>query len=168
MPPIPSDQRYPSPRGDGSHPDARDDHVGNPDRHSQVSPDPVHLTIKELADRWRRTPKTIERHYQEWGLIPLRFGGRLIFPIEHVLEAERRAMVGETTSRRTNEQETPPAAADIAKLKAAMAAAHPDRGGSEAAFIKARNRYVEARRAQLHAAKKRARCSAKSRRGNEP
>jgi hypothetical protein len=35
---------------------------------------------------------------------------------------------------------------DLAKLKAAMAAAHPDRGGSNAAFIEARKRYIEARR----------------------
>jgi hypothetical protein len=36
---------------------------------------------------------------------------------------------------------------DIRHLKAAMAAAHPDRGGSSAAFIEARSRYVAARRA---------------------
>jgi hypothetical protein len=35
---------------------------------------------------------------------------------------------------------------DLAQLKAEMAAAHPDRGGSNAAFIKARARYVAARR----------------------
>jgi hypothetical protein len=38
-------------------------------------------------------------------------------------------------------------APDLQKLKAEMAAAHPDRGGSSAAFIAARARYVEARRA---------------------
>jgi hypothetical protein len=31
---------------------------------------------------------------------------------------------------------------DIAALKAEMAAAHPDRGGTDAAFIEARKRYV--------------------------
>jgi hypothetical protein len=36
---------------------------------------------------------------------------------------------------------------DLLKLKAAMAAAHPDRGGSSAAFIAARAAYVTARRA---------------------
>jgi hypothetical protein len=41
--------------------------------------------------------------------------------------------------------EKPP---DLAQLKAAMAAAHPDRGGSSVAFIAARAAYVEARRAQ--------------------
>jgi hypothetical protein len=35
---------------------------------------------------------------------------------------------------------------DLPKLKAAMAAAHPDRGGSNAAFIEARRAYVEAKR----------------------
>jgi len=34
---------------------------------------------------------------------------------------------------------------DLAHLKAEMAAAHPDRGGSNSAFIEARKRYVEAR-----------------------
>ena len=36
---------------------------------------------------------------------------------------------------------------DLAALKAAMVQAHPDRGGSSAAFIEARQRYVAARRA---------------------
>ena len=36
---------------------------------------------------------------------------------------------------------------DLAALKAAMVAAHPDKGGSAAAFIKARANYVAARRA---------------------
>jgi hypothetical protein len=40
-----------------------------------------------------------------------------------------------------------PTQSDIAKLKAEMAAAHPDRSGTSAAFIAARARYVEARRA---------------------
>jgi hypothetical protein len=40
---------------------------------------------------------------------------------------------------------TPPIT-DLRQLKAAMAAAHPDKGGSSAAFIEARTRYVEARR----------------------
>jgi hypothetical protein len=35
---------------------------------------------------------------------------------------------------------------DLAQLKAEMAAAHPDKGGSSAAFIAARKAYVEARR----------------------
>ena len=35
---------------------------------------------------------------------------------------------------------------DLARLKAEMAAAHPDKGGSSAAFIEVRQRYVEAKR----------------------
>lgn len=34
---------------------------------------------------------------------------------------------------------------DLGELKAAMAAAHPDRGGTDAEFIAARNRYERAR-----------------------
>jgi hypothetical protein len=39
-----------------------------------------------------------------------------------------------------------PDPAHLAKLKQEMAAAHPDKGGSNAAFIEARRKYVEARR----------------------
>jgi hypothetical protein len=39
-----------------------------------------------------------------------------------------------------------PSEPDLAELKAAMAAAHPDRGGTSEAFIAARRRYVAARR----------------------
>lgn len=39
----------------------------------------------------------------------------------------------------------PAAKPDLAELKAAMAAAHPDRGGSDAEFIAARQRYERAR-----------------------
>jgi hypothetical protein len=56
---------------------------------------PVHLTMTELAQRWKRTRKTIERRYSEWGLRPLRFGGRLLFPLQQVLDCEQRAMEGE-------------------------------------------------------------------------
>jgi hypothetical protein len=55
----------------------------------------THLTMDELARRWRRKRKTVERHYQRWGLRPLRLGGRLLFPHEQVLEVERRAIRGE-------------------------------------------------------------------------
>jgi hypothetical protein len=51
--------------------------------------------MDELAARWRRKRKTIERHYSEWGLRPLRLGGRLLFPLSQVLEVEQRAMRGE-------------------------------------------------------------------------
>ena len=59
---------------------------------------PTHLTMSELARRWRRQRKTVERGYAKWGLRPLRFGGRLLFPFSQVLEAEQRAMAGEFVS----------------------------------------------------------------------
>lgn len=46
----------------------------------------------------------------------------------------------------------PAAAPDLKELKAAMAAAHPDRGGTDAEFIAARDRYVKARRKLLRTA----------------
>ena len=45
--------------------------------------------------------------------------------------------------RREPEEPAPP---DLRELKAAMAAAHPDKGGSSAAFIAARAAYVAIRR----------------------
>ena len=55
----------------------------------------MHLTMDELARRWRRKRKTIERHYSQWGLRPLRLGGRLLFPMSQVTEVEQRAIRGE-------------------------------------------------------------------------
>jgi hypothetical protein len=74
---------------------ARQDPAASP--HAARAP-PAHLTMSELAARWRRTRKTIERRYAEWGLRPLRFGGRLLFPFDQVLDVERRAMEGEFVS----------------------------------------------------------------------
>jgi hypothetical protein len=48
--------------------------------------------------------------------------------------------------RRFGRHQHQPVVDDLCQLKAAMAAAHPDRGGSNAAFIEARERYVAARR----------------------
>jgi len=57
---------------------------------------PAFLTTKELAERWRRTRKTVERHYAEWGLTPARLGGGpLLFAFTQILEVEERAMRGE-------------------------------------------------------------------------
>jgi hypothetical protein len=42
--------------------------------------------------------------------------------------------------------------APLSKLKAEMVAAHPDKGGTNAAFIQARRRFVEARRGRRRAA----------------
>ncbi len=44
------------------------------------------------------------------------------------------------------EAKSEPPRRDLSALKAAMAAAHPDRGGSSASFIEARARYIAARR----------------------
>jgi hypothetical protein len=44
-------------------------------------------------------------------------------------------------------QTWPPVERDLAVLKAEMAAAHPDRGGTDAEFIAARQRYERAREA---------------------
>jgi hypothetical protein len=57
---------------------------------------------------------------------------------------------GEMPRRRKKKPQEPPVRPgrclpDLSELKAAMAAAHPDRGGSSEAFIAARTRYVEAR-----------------------
>jgi hypothetical protein len=52
--------------------------------------EPTHLTMNELAHRWRRTRKTVERHYAQWGMRLLRLGGRLLFPISQVIEVEQR------------------------------------------------------------------------------
>jgi hypothetical protein len=45
----------------------------------------------------------------------------------------------------TQNPEAEHVAPDLAALKQAMADAHPDRGGTDAAFIEARERYVEAK-----------------------
>jgi hypothetical protein len=60
---------------------------------------------------------------------------------DHILYASLQLLLQEHNRFRL---EPPP---DLHKLKAEMAAAHPDRGGSSAAFIEARSRYVAARRA---------------------
>jgi hypothetical protein len=52
-----------------------------------------------------------------------------------------------------NDRGKPPPV-DLAQLKAEMAAAHPDKGGSSAAFIEARQRYVAARRRALEEKRK--------------
>jgi hypothetical protein len=82
MPPVPQCSPYGASNDDA---DAR--HLSRGE--------PAHLTMTELAARWRRKRKTIERHYTRWGLRPLRFGGRLLFPLDQVHEVEARAMRGE-------------------------------------------------------------------------
>jgi len=49
-----------------------------------------HLTMIELAARWRCTVFTLSGKYRSLGLRPFRLGKRLLFPLEQVLEVERR------------------------------------------------------------------------------
>jgi hypothetical protein len=76
---------------------------------------------------------SVKNHGRYWSAIDY----RLFASLEAVLADQPR-----------NDRKPP----DLAALKAAMAAAHPDKGGSPAAFIEARQRYVAARRACRSAA----------------
>jgi len=96
---------------------------------------------------WKKTPRRVYYVAREWGVDrTVRFVDR------HRLETD-----GEVT-RRSGQwwepdltvyaqppQVWPPVERDLAALKAEMAAAHPDRGGSDEAFIAARQRYEKAR-----------------------
>jgi hypothetical protein len=53
MPPVPPDQVSP---------------YGVPNDDANAPYLSTHLTMEELALRWRRKRKTIERHYARWGL----------------------------------------------------------------------------------------------------
>lgn len=94
----------------------------------------------------RKTPKRIYYDAREWGT-----RAHVRFVDRQRLEAD-----GEVT-RKSGQwydpdltlylrapQVWPPVNRDLAALKAEMAAAHPDRGGSDAEFIAARQRYETA------------------------
>jgi hypothetical protein len=70
-------------------------------------------------------------------------GGRLRFDAEYHLYATFDACVARLHSDRPPQE----SASDLHSLKMQMAAAHPDRGGSSAEFIAARERYVAAKQA---------------------
>ncbi len=53
------------------------------------------VTRDELAERLHVTPTTITRCYARWGLRPVRIAGRILFPVDQIIELERRAMNGE-------------------------------------------------------------------------
>jgi hypothetical protein len=78
-------------------------------------------------------------------------GWRYLYPSFEEILAERRRHDEFWQQQRAEylaKHGLPPDRSDnLAALKAAMAAAHPDKGGSSAAFIEARARYVAARRA---------------------
>jgi hypothetical protein len=72
--------------------------------------------------------------------------GSVHVPYWHLLFAEPPELPTAHTVRPRRLRPDPVAAPDLKQLKAAMAAAHPDRGGTSEAFIAARDRYVRARR----------------------
>jgi hypothetical protein len=49
-----------------------------------------HLVQRELAQRWRLSPRTLER-WRSAGTGPawLRLNGRVVYPLEHVIAFER-------------------------------------------------------------------------------
>lgn len=59
-----------------------------------------HLTTQELAARWRMTVFTLSGSYRKLGLLPIRVGKRLLFPLDQIEDVEQRSMIGGT--------ETPP------------------------------------------------------------
>lgn len=48
------------------------------------------LTVPDLAERWQCAEDTVRANWRRWGLKPMRFGKRMLFPIEQVEEVERR------------------------------------------------------------------------------
>jgi hypothetical protein len=48
------------------------------------------LIVPDLAERWQCSEDTILSNYRKWGLRPMRFGRRLLFPIEQIVALERR------------------------------------------------------------------------------
>lgn len=72
--------------------------------------------------------------------------GSVHVPYWHLLFAEPPELPTEHAVRPRRHRPEPAARPDLKQLKAAMAAAHPDRGGTSEAFIAARDRYVRARR----------------------
>lgn len=99
----------------------------------------------------RKTPKRIYYDARQWGPRPMiRFVDRQ--QIENEGRAIRRSAGWFEPDRELYaelpviEQAVKP---DLAELKARMHAAHPDRGGTDAEFIAARERYERAQRADL-------------------
>jgi len=106
---------------------------------------PAHVVAFPIT---RKTSRRIYYDSRRWGTRPLiRFIDRQ--QIETNGRAVRRSAGWYEPDRElhaappTVEQVAQP---DLSELKAEMAAAHPDRGGSDEAFIAARERYEQARR----------------------
>lgn len=70
--------------------------------------------------------------------------GSVHVPYWHLLFAEPPELSSDR-ARRARRHRPEPVAPDLKALKAAMAAAHPDRGGTSEAFIAARTRYLRAK-----------------------
>ena len=49
-----------------------------------------HLTVEDVARRWKCQPQTVRQRRQQWGLKPFRFGKRLLFTVASVEAVERR------------------------------------------------------------------------------
>jgi len=66
-------------------------------QYSQIRPvfsgSSQNLIVPELAARWQCSEDTVLANYKRWGLRPMRFGKRLIFPMPQV-EAVERQMQG--------------------------------------------------------------------------
>ena len=79
----------------------------------------------------------------EWFALPLKFRQRWWRGTNYGRRPPSPELLHEARHNHRYRERAP----DLRKLKAAMATAHPDRGGSNATFIEARSRYVAARRA---------------------
>lgn len=101
--------------------------------------------------RFRITKKTPKRIYyipENWGRPVQRFVDRVT--LERDGEVRRRSAgwwEPDATVYLSPPELEQPAKPDLATLRAEMAAAHPDRGGTDAEFIAARQRYERARMA---------------------
>ena len=104
------------------------------------------MTVNE-ATRALLTAITQERR-RLWreGDVKIRLGDGTRKLMEEIAQAER--LLKQARKRATEALYRHPrdTAAELKRLKEKMADAHPDRGGSSAAFIAARQRYVDARR----------------------
>jgi hypothetical protein len=93
----------------------------------------------------------VSRRYfskEEWFSLPLNFRRRWWRETKYGKQPPSAPLLHETRHKQYCDR-----VPDLHKLKAEMAAAHPDRGGSSAAFIEARSRYVAARRHQFRLAR---------------
>lgn len=96
---------------------------------------------------WKKTPKRTYYVAREWGpRPPIRFVDRHRIETDGEVYQRSRHWFEPDKHLYLTEPEIPSAPKpSIADLKAAMAAAHPDRGGTNETFIAARRRYETAR-----------------------